>query len=136
MSNAKGKIQKKYLCLYPDCDKRYVATDGLRKHCNKNHGQWIKGKKPRDYGYEIPTEYEGDDYVREYMTMVRVILADEENNTSPAPKEPSPPPREEVPTPLVFSPFPFVLLPPQIPADVDLNIPIDFYASLFSSENI
>ena len=130
-----GKIQKKYLCLYPDCNKRYVATDGLRKHCKKNHMKWLEGKKPKDYGYEIPAEYEGDDYVRDYMDMVRAILAEEENN-SPPPRDPSPQPREEVPTPLVFPPFPFVLLPPQIPQDVDLNIPIDFYASLFCSENI
>ncbi len=125
-----GKIQKKYLCLYPGCNKRYVATDGLRKHCNKNHRQWIKGKKPKDYGYEIPAEYEGDDYVTDYMNMVRIILAEEENNISP-------PPREELqPTLLVFPPFPFVLVPPQISTDVDLNIPIDFYTSLFSSEKI
>jgi hypothetical protein len=130
------KIQKKYLCLYPNCNKTYVATDGLRKHCKKYHNKWLDGKKPVDYGYEIPAEYEGDNYVRDYMDMVRTILAEEENNISPPPREPSPPREELQPTPLVFPQFPFVLLPPQIPTDVDFNIPIDFYASLFCSENI
>ena len=129
-----GKIQKKYLCLYPDCNKRYVATDGLRKHCKKYHKKWLEGKKPIDYGYEIPAEYEGDDYVRDYMDMVRTILAEEENNISPPPREPSPPREELQPITLCFPHF--VLLPPQIPTDVNLNIPIDFYESLFCREKI
>ena len=142
-----GKIQKKYLCLYPDCNKRYAASDGLRKHCKKYHRKWLEGKKPQDYGYEIPAEYEGDDYVRDYMAMVRAILAEEENNishpsTDPSPhREPSPRESETSrenpsfmqPTPLVFPTCPFVLLSSTPP---DLNIPIDFYASLFCSETI
>ena len=66
----------KYICLFPNCHKRYLKTDGLRKHCRKNHPYWIEGKKPREYGYYIPKEYEGNDYVTDYMTMVRCILAD------------------------------------------------------------
>jgi len=128
------KIQKKYLCLYPDCNKRYVATDGLRKHCKKYHKKWLEGKKPVDYGYEISAEYEGDDYVRDYMDMVRTILAEEENNVSPPPRESSLP-KTLQPTPVVFPPCPFVLLP-QITTDMDFNIPIDFYMSLFCSEKI
>lgn len=141
-----GKIKKKYLCLYPDCNKRYVTSDGLRKHCKKYHMQWLEGKNPRDYGCEIPEEYEGEDYVRDYMDMVRAILAEEVNNISP-PRKPSPPreptpPREEIlplvqqPITLVIPPVPFVSLPTQIPRDVGLNMPIDFYESLFCNETL
>lgn len=69
----------KYECLYPDCHHRYLRTDGLRKHANKKHREWIKGKKPGEYGFHIPQEYRGEDYVRDYMTMVRYILAEEDN---------------------------------------------------------
>lgn len=70
MSTTAGK----YECLYPNCHKRYLKTDGLRKHCNKFHPYWIKGKKPKEYGFYIPKEYNGTDYVRDYMDMVRFIL--------------------------------------------------------------
>ena len=120
-----GTIQKKYLCLYPDCNKRYVATDGLRKHCKKNHIEWLGRKKPTEYGYEIPAEYEGTDYVRDYMSMVRILLGNE--NMSP-PREP--PPSRVHPPPSRVQP------PPQIPLNVDFNIPIDFYTRLFCEERL
>ena len=134
-----GKIEKKYLCMYPDCNKIYVARDGLRKHCKKNHVKWLEGKKPQDYGYIISAEYESDDYIRDYMSMVRAILAGENMSPNePTPNEPTPnePTPNEVPflqpTPLVF-----ILLPPdQLVPNVDLNIPIEFYASLFCDEKI
>ncbi len=128
-----GKIQKKYLCLYPDCNKRYVGSDGLRKHCKKYHRKWLEGKKPKDYGYEISAEYEGDDYIRDYMAMVRAVL-EEENNISHPSKE-SEIPKEEPSfiqsTPFVFPSFPFVLV-----SSPYFNIPIDFYANLFCNETI
>ena len=128
-----GKIQKKYLCLYPDCNKRYVKSDGLRKHCKKYHRKWLEGKKPKDYGYEIPEEYEGDDYIRDYMAMVRAVL-EEENNISHSTRESEIPKQEPLfmqPTPFVFPSFPFVLV-----SGPYFNIPIDFYANLFCDETI
>ena len=67
----------KYECLYPNCHKRYIKTDGLRKHARKTHPYWIQGKKPIEYGFYISKEYKGNDYVTDYMNMVRYIL--EEN---------------------------------------------------------
>ena len=122
-----GKIQKKYLCLYPDCNKKYVASDGLRKHCKKYHKKWLEGKKPKDYGYQIPQEYKGDDYVRDYMAMVRAILAEEDNNFHRESQTPKEEPSFIQPTSVAF---PLSSPPP------DLNIPIDFYANLFCDETI
>lgn len=90
-----GKIQKKYLCVYPDCKKIYVTTDSLRKHCRKNHREWIKGKKPKEYSYIIPREYEGIDYTSDYMTMVRVIL---DTNIYPTPNTNQSTPSDATPT--------------------------------------
>ena len=123
----KGNIQKRYLCLYPNCKKTYVTTDGLRKHCKKYHMKWLKGKKPTDYGYDIPKEYEGYDYVRDYMAMVRAVLAEEDNDISPS--------RE---TFLFREETSFItpVLLPIHPPDMNLGIVIDFYTSLFCSEII
>ena len=83
--------------------------------------------------YEIPEEYEGDDYVRDCMDIVRAIL-EEDNNISQSPRE-SETPREEPSfmktTPLVFLPFVLLSYP-----SLHLNIPIDFYANLFCDETI
>tara|TARA_Y100000389_G_C17348042_1_gene456903 strand:- start:153 stop:446 length:294 start_codon:yes stop_codon:yes gene_type:complete len=69
----------KYGCLYPDCRHSYLTTDGLRKHANKKHPEWIKNKKPSEYAFHIPQEYRGEDYVRDYMIMVRHVLNDKYN---------------------------------------------------------
>jgi len=130
-----GKIQKTYLCMYPDCNKRYVRSDGLQRHCKKNHRQWIKGKKIVDYGFEIPVEYEGDDYVTDYMSMVNLILADD--NTTSSLHDSSPCALH--PTTLLFPTVPFVLVPPPISLNISsmtLNICIDFFVNLFCEENI
>tara|TARA_B110001452_G_scaffold65272_1_gene52061 strand:+ start:155 stop:511 length:357 start_codon:yes stop_codon:yes gene_type:complete len=115
-----GKIQKKYLCMYPDCNKRYVSSDGLRKHCKKKHMKWLEGKKTQDYEYMISAEYEGDDYVMDYMSMVRAILAGQNMSTN-----------ESTPNEV-----PFLQPTPHLIPNVDLNIPIEFYTSLFCDENI
>ena len=31
------------------CDKKYVSTDGARKHARKKHSDWIKSLKPNEY---------------------------------------------------------------------------------------
>ena len=72
----------KYECLYPNCHKRYNKTDGLRKHAKKQHPEWILEKKPKDYGYYIPKEYNGTDYVTDYMTMVKYVLAELDNGNN------------------------------------------------------
>jgi hypothetical protein len=69
------KNNVKYGCLFPHCNHRYLKTDGLRKHANKKHPSWIKGKKPKEYSYFIPREYTGEDYVTDYMTMIESIVA-------------------------------------------------------------
>tara|TARA_B110000008_G_C16857428_1_gene519293 strand:- start:8 stop:322 length:315 start_codon:yes stop_codon:yes gene_type:complete len=80
----------KFGCLYPNCHKRYKKTDALRKHANKCHPKWIYGKKPKEYSFYIPKEYNGTDYVTDYMTMVRYILSELDNGNIPTEMSHSP----------------------------------------------
>ena len=32
----------RYRCGFPGCTKRYVSTDGVRKHARKTHLAWLK----------------------------------------------------------------------------------------------
>ena len=34
----------RYRCGFPGCTKRYVSTDGVRKHARKAHAKWLKAK--------------------------------------------------------------------------------------------
>lgn len=77
-----GNVKKaRYLCMEPNCDKKYVNGDAIRKHANKYHKKWIKDKTPSEYSFEIPEEYEGNDYVTDFMKMVKDILDDEKLNS-------------------------------------------------------
>ena len=31
----------RYKCSFPGCEKRYVSTDGVRKHARKRHTEWL-----------------------------------------------------------------------------------------------
>jgi hypothetical protein len=31
----------RYKCSFPNCEKRYVSTDGVRKHARKRHTEWL-----------------------------------------------------------------------------------------------
>ena len=31
----------RYKCSFPGCEKRYVSTDGVRKHARKRHAEWL-----------------------------------------------------------------------------------------------
>jgi len=98
----------KYLCLYSNCNKKYVTRDGVKKHANKHHKNWIKTKTPTEYSFKIPEEYEGDDYVRDFMKMVENVLDDNETK-----EDYLPPPTIQPLTlqPIVFSENPFMLTP-------------------------
>ena len=65
----------KYGCSYQFCKKHYNKTDAVRKHAKKHHPEWIKNKKPIEYSFYIPKEYKGDDYVKDYMIMIRNIFS-------------------------------------------------------------
>jgi len=30
-----------YTCKFPGCERQYVSTDGVRKHCRKSHPDWL-----------------------------------------------------------------------------------------------
>ena len=32
----------RYRCGFPGCSKRYVSTDGVRKHARKMHSDWLR----------------------------------------------------------------------------------------------
>ena len=32
----------RYRCGFPGCAKRYVSTDGVRKHARKMHADWLR----------------------------------------------------------------------------------------------
>jgi hypothetical protein len=44
------------------CYRRYATTDGVRKHANKKHSEWVKHLKPLDYSTEC-------DGVTEWITI-------------------------------------------------------------------
>ena len=52
----------RYKCSFPNCEKRYVSTDGVRKHARKRHTEWLatvdEHSGLRDKAYESkPSTY-------------------------------------------------------------------------------
>jgi hypothetical protein len=52
----------RYKCAFPGCEKRYVSTDGVRKHARKRHTEWLRNVDEhssfRDKAYESkPSTY-------------------------------------------------------------------------------
>ena len=45
----------RYRCGFPGCTKRYVSTDGVRKHARKMHSDWLRSVDERSFVPVTPT---------------------------------------------------------------------------------
>ena len=87
----------RYKCSFPGCEKRYVSTDGVRKHARKRHTEWLRtvdehsGLRDKTYESKPSTycvmEYDEDDVDGSEVDSSWRSEGIPSDNESPAPNE-------------------------------------------------